>query len=47
MVKGEPGLAFTPCGKVLAKGKGEMEMYFGDVLDKRTCGAHELTPAAE
>jgi len=23
-----PGLTFTPRGKVQAKGKGEMEMYF-------------------
>ncbi|HRD53506.1 MAG TPA: adenylate/guanylate cyclase domain-containing protein [Flavobacteriales bacterium] len=28
LVKDEPGLAFTPRGKVHAKGKGEMEMYF-------------------
>ncbi len=28
LVKDEPGLIFTPRGKVLAKGKGEMEMYF-------------------
>jgi len=28
LVKGEPGLSFTPRGKVQAKGKGEMEMYF-------------------
>ncbi len=28
LVKDEPGLAFTPRGKVQAKGKGEMEMYF-------------------
>jgi adenylate cyclase len=28
LVKGEPGLTFTPRGKVQAKGKGEMEMYF-------------------
>jgi len=27
-VKDEPGLTFTPRGKVQAKGKGEMEMYF-------------------
>jgi class 3 adenylate cyclase/Tfp pilus assembly protein PilF len=27
-VKSEPGLTFTPRGKVQAKGKGEMEMYF-------------------
>lgn len=27
-VKGEPELAFTSRGKVQAKGKGEMEMYF-------------------
>jgi len=27
-VKNEPGLMFTPRGKVQAKGKGEMEMYF-------------------
>ena len=28
LVKDEPGLAFTARGKVQAKGKGEMEMYF-------------------
>ncbi|MEO8588412.1 MAG: adenylate/guanylate cyclase domain-containing protein [Flavobacteriales bacterium] len=28
LVKGEAGLSFTPRGKVQAKGKGEMEMYF-------------------
>ena len=28
LVKDEPGLTFTPRGKVQAKGKGEMEMYF-------------------
>jgi adenylate cyclase len=28
LVKAEPGLTFTPRGKVQAKGKGEMEMYF-------------------
>ncbi|MEO8588168.1 MAG: adenylate/guanylate cyclase domain-containing protein [Flavobacteriales bacterium] len=28
LVKGEAGLTFTPRGKVQAKGKGEMEMYF-------------------
>ena len=28
LVKNESGLAFTPRGKVRAKGKGEMEMYF-------------------
>jgi class 3 adenylate cyclase/ligand-binding sensor domain-containing protein len=28
LVKDEPGLRFTPRGKVQAKGKGEMEMYF-------------------
>ncbi|MCB0767959.1 MAG: adenylate/guanylate cyclase domain-containing protein, partial [Flavobacteriales bacterium] len=28
LVKEAPGLAFTPRGKVQAKGKGEMEMYF-------------------
>ena len=28
LVKQEPGLTFTPRGKVQAKGKGEMEMYF-------------------
>jgi adenylate cyclase len=27
-VKDEPGLTFTSRGKVQAKGKGEMEMYF-------------------
>ncbi len=28
LVKSEPGLTFTPRGKVQAKGKGEMEMFF-------------------
>ncbi|MBK9759500.1 MAG: adenylate/guanylate cyclase domain-containing protein, partial [Flavobacteriales bacterium] len=28
LVKNETGLTFTPRGKVQAKGKGEMEMYF-------------------
>ncbi len=28
LVKDEPDLTFTPLGKVQAKGKGEMEMYF-------------------
>ncbi len=28
LVQGTPGLHFTPRGKVLAKGKGEMEMFF-------------------
>jgi len=28
LVNNEPGLSFTPRGKVQAKGKGEMEMYF-------------------
>ena len=28
LVKGEPGLFFNPLGKVQAKGKGDMEMYF-------------------
>ncbi len=28
LVKVEPGLTFTPRGKVQAKGKGELEMYF-------------------
>jgi class 3 adenylate cyclase len=28
LVKAEPGLTFTPRGKVQAKGKGELEMYF-------------------
>ena len=28
LVKDEPGLSFTPRGKVPAKGKGEMEMFF-------------------
>ena len=27
-LKNEPGLSFTPRGKVQAKGKGELEMYF-------------------
>ncbi len=30
LVKDEPWLTFTPRGKVQAKGKGEMEMYFVD-----------------
>lgn len=28
LVKDEPGLTFTPRGKVQAKGKGELEMHF-------------------
>jgi class 3 adenylate cyclase len=28
LVKDEPGFTFTARGKVQAKGKGEMEMYF-------------------
>ncbi|MBK8228025.1 MAG: hypothetical protein IPK70_12745 [Flavobacteriales bacterium] len=28
LIKDDPGLTFTPPGKVQAKGKGEMEMYF-------------------
>ncbi|MCB0793893.1 MAG: adenylate/guanylate cyclase domain-containing protein, partial [Flavobacteriales bacterium] len=28
LVKDQTGLAFTPRGKVQAKGKGEMDMYF-------------------
>jgi len=28
LVKDEPGITFVPRGKVQAKGKGEMEMYF-------------------
>jgi class 3 adenylate cyclase len=28
LVKDEPGLTFTPRGKVQTKGKGEMQMYF-------------------
>ncbi|MBK7754180.1 MAG: adenylate/guanylate cyclase domain-containing protein [Flavobacteriales bacterium] len=28
LVKNEPGLSFAPRGKVQAKGKGEMEMFF-------------------
>lgn len=28
LVKHAPGVAFTPRGKVQAKGKGEMEMFF-------------------
>jgi len=28
LVKDEPGLTFSPRGKVQAKGKGELEMYF-------------------
>ncbi|HRW91148.1 MAG TPA: adenylate/guanylate cyclase domain-containing protein, partial [Flavobacteriales bacterium] len=28
LVKDQAGLAFTPRGKVQAKGKGELEMYF-------------------
>ncbi len=31
-VKDEPGFVFTPRGKVQAKGKGEMEMYFVEVV---------------
>ena len=27
-MKNEPDLTFTPRGKVQAKGKGEMDMYF-------------------
>ncbi len=32
LVKHEPGLSFTPRGKVEAKGKGEMEMYFVQMM---------------
>jgi len=32
-VKSESGLSFTPRGKVQAKGKGEMEMYFVERAD--------------
>ncbi|MBK7751082.1 MAG: tetratricopeptide repeat protein [Flavobacteriales bacterium] len=32
LVKDEPGLTFAPRGKVQAKGKGEMEMYFVELL---------------
>jgi len=32
-VKNESGLSFTPRGKVQAKGKGEMEMYFVERAD--------------
>ena len=28
LVKHDPGLSFTPRGKVQVKGKGEMEMFF-------------------
>lgn len=28
LVKDEPGITFTPRGKVQAKGKGELVMYF-------------------
>ncbi|MCB0810135.1 MAG: adenylate/guanylate cyclase domain-containing protein, partial [Flavobacteriales bacterium] len=28
LAKDQTGLAFTPRGKVQAKGKGEMDMYF-------------------
>ncbi|MCB0785106.1 MAG: adenylate/guanylate cyclase domain-containing protein, partial [Flavobacteriales bacterium] len=28
LVKDAPGLSFTPRGKVQAKGKGELEMFF-------------------
>jgi len=28
LVKDQPGFSFTSRGKVQAKGKGEMEMYF-------------------
>lgn len=30
-VKDQPGFSFTPRGKVQAKGKGGMEMYFVEV----------------
>jgi hypothetical protein len=33
LVKDEPGLSFTPRGKVQAKGKGEMEMYFVNLAE--------------
>ena len=36
LVKDKPGLSFTPRGKVKAKGKGEMEMYF---VDRSAAGA--------
>jgi class 3 adenylate cyclase len=32
LVKDEPGFAFTPRGKVQAKGKGELEMFFVDAV---------------
>ncbi len=35
LVKDEPGLAFTPRGKVQAKGKGEIEMYFAAREDEQ------------
>jgi class 3 adenylate cyclase len=31
LVKMEPGLTFTPRGKVQAKGKGEMDMFFAEI----------------
>ncbi|MEZ4755714.1 MAG: adenylate/guanylate cyclase domain-containing protein [Flavobacteriales bacterium] len=34
LVKNEPDLSFTPRGKVQAKGKGEMEMYFVERTDR-------------
>ncbi|MBP7409537.1 MAG: tetratricopeptide repeat protein [Flavobacteriales bacterium] len=36
LVKDEPGLTFTPRGKVQAKGKGEMEMYFAQRISDVT-----------
>ncbi|MBK9759495.1 MAG: adenylate/guanylate cyclase domain-containing protein [Flavobacteriales bacterium] len=36
LVKNEPGLTFTPRGKVQAKGKGEMEMYFVTVASPKS-----------
>ncbi len=36
LVKSEAGLTFTPRGKVQAKGKGEMEMYFVSITEERS-----------
>ena len=35
-VKDNPGLEFTPRGKIAAKGKGEMEMYFVKMAETTT-----------
>ena len=34
LVKDEPGLSFTSRGKVQAKGKGELEMYFVERMER-------------